>query len=554
MSSRSVRRVVGIAWFAVAAAAPLPVAARGGTPTGLHASALEAEIDRRIHAAMDALYASRLSEAQRIADEIVTEAPEDPRVHIVAARVHRETFPEQNSSDARLDRLAAPIQTALDRAIAAADHMIEVDERSVPGHLYRGWARMFRAQMHTLCGEYWSAGRQAKAGKDDLDRALGADPGNPDASSVLGTYLYFADALPGIVKIARRLVRVPGGDRERGLALLRGAAGEDGYNRLDARALLGVIAFGFDGDFDAAWRDFDAALRDCPDNPRLLEPLAVLNVLRPRRDYGARISSAAARHAESVEPWNRQLAQRLRFYDALAEMLDGGFDSARSRLEAVRRAAPARPDWFAPDVMLCAGELALLLGEREPALAVYATAAQAHGERDDAHDNEYEHLVEERMRFLKDPEAVAPEAEAVALRKLTPIAQALAAGDLDAAGHGLALLPDDLSPAAHFYRGEWARLSGRYDDAAANFARVTEAPLPARWRFFKIIAFARRAESLYERGDPRAAARVLERALEFDTDRDLMRHVLRARRRFFEAQTGRRRAEDPATLPPSVAR
>src|SRR5262245_5353916 len=191
MSSRSVRQRVGIACFALAAVAPLPAAARDGTPTGLHASALEAELDRRIHAAMDALYSSRLSEARRIADQLVTEAPEDPRVHILSARVRRETFPDQNASDARLDRLAAPIQTTLDRAIAAADHMIEVDERSVPGHLYRGWARMFRAQMHTLCGEYWSAGRQAKAGKEDLDRALGADPGNPDAESVLGTYLYF---------------------------------------------------------------------------------------------------------------------------------------------------------------------------------------------------------------------------------------------------------------------------------------------------------------------------------------------------------------------------
>jgi tetratricopeptide (TPR) repeat protein len=533
----------------VVAAIPASAAA-GGTATGLHAEPFEASLDRRVHDAMQAVFRSRLSEAERIAAELVNEAPEDPRAHLLAARVLRETFPDQNASKARLDRTAAPIHAALERAVAAADHMIELDAHSLPGHLYRGWAHMFGAQMSTLCGEYWRAGRQAKAGKKDLDRALAADPANADAAGVLGTYLYFADALPAVVKFARTLVRVPGGDRDRGLELLRAAARSDGYNRLDARALVAVIEFAFEGDFHDAEREFDAMLRDYPGNPRLLEPLAVLHLISPRRDGGARVAEAAARHSESTEPWNRQMSQRLRFYDALATLLDSRFDAAQASLEAVRRAAPPQPDWFAPDVMLCAGELALLLGERQPALAVYATAAQAGSVPDDAHDTDYRRMVEERLRFLRDPEAVAPPAEVAALRALEPIAAALAAGDLDRARD--ALNGSDSGPGASFYRAEWARLSARYDDAAAAYAQLTEVPLPARWRFFKVIAFARRAEVLAARGDRRAAARTLEHALEYNADRDLLRHALRARRRWYESDGDRN--HDPADVPPAASR
>jgi hypothetical protein len=535
--------VVIAAWAAPAVA---------GTPTGQHAPAFEAEIDRSVDAAMTAIYRNQLAEAERIALRLVREAPEDPRSHLVHARVLRETFPDQNAAKARLDRVAAPIFDAIHRCVAAADHLIEVDDRSIPGRLYRGWANMFGAQMSTFCGEYWRAGRQAKAGKSDLDRVLAADPDNYDAKGVLGTYLYFADALPGIVKFARTLVRVPGGDRERGLEYLRAAANaRDGYNRLDAQALVAVIAFAFDGDLDAARRDFDAMLVQFPGNPRLLEPLAVLHLVEPERSGVDRIQAAATTHAASPEAWNRQMSQRLRFYDALATMLDGDFDAAQTQLETVRRAAPRQPDWFAPDVMLCAGELALLLGERQPALALYASAAQDAGSLDDAHDAEFHRRVEERLRFLGDPEAVAPAAEADELRRLTPVAAALAAGRLDAADRALAEYPTDAGPAVEFYRGEWARLAGRFDDAASHYARITESQLPPRWRFFKIIAFARRAEALAARGDRHAAARVLEHALDFTQDRDLLRHVLRARRRWFESASNR---HDVLAAPPAAAR
>lgn len=533
------------AWV-TCAVAQIPPDARGGTPTGQHATAIETGLDRGTHQAMEFLYSSRLSEAQRVATGLLAVAPEDPRLHILQARILREAFPDQNLNTEHLEALAAPIVAEADRAIAAASRLVDGDAHSVPGYLYRGWAHLFRAQMHTLCGAYWSAGRQAKAGKRDLDRALELDPGNPDAEGVLGTYLYFADVLPGIVKFARTLVRVPGGDRERGLELLRRSANSRAYGRLDSRALIAVIQFAFDGDFAAATRDFEALAAEYPENPRLLEPLAVLDVLRPGMPGAARVETVVALQRNSSESWNRQLAQRLRFYRGVALCTTGFVDAGREILDDVRRNGPRFPDWLVPDAMLCGGEVALLCGEREPAVALHATAAQSPEAGTPDWEVEFHGKVEQRLRFLRDEAAVAPAAEAAVFRRLEAVARDLYAGDVAAAQAALDAMPGDSPPGVAYYRGECARLGGRSEAALSEYARLTRVEIAPRWRLFKNLAFAHTAEIQAARGDARAAARTLEAFLEFDTDRDLLRHALRARRRFFE------RAADGAVKIPAV--
>jgi hypothetical protein len=73
-----------------------------------------------------------------------------------------------------------------------------------------------------------------------------------------------------------------------------------------------------------------------------------------------------------------------------------------------------------------------------------------------------------------------------------------------------------------------------------HFERLTAQPLPERWRLFRLLAFGRLAEIAGAAGDPRGAIDLLERGLEFYQDRDLVRHVMRARRRWYEmGQPGR---------------
>lgn len=503
-----------------------------GMPTGQHPAALEDELDRHIVAATQALFRSRIRDAQRIAEEARQMAPRDPRVYILDARIQREMFPEQSTNGEHLENLSAPMHAQLQTAIQICDSLIQANDKSAPGYLYRGWAHLFRAQMHTLCDEYWSAGRQAKAGKEDIDRALALAPGTPDAQCILGTYLYFADILPRIVKLVRTVVRVPGGDRDRGIELLRAAAAADGYNQLDSRALLGVIAVAFEGDLDTGGPIFESLMRDYPNNPRLLEPLAVLDVMHPENHGLDRIAEVSRQFSQSPEDLYRQLSQRLMFYQSLSEIVQGRAEEAAKHLDEVWESGPSQPDWFPGDVALCLAETRALLGDRDAAVAMHAGVAK-------------DSRMESRLRFVVEPGAAATREEAADFHRGQLAARAIYAGDFAGARAQLDDLGASEDPGISFYRGELARLTGDATQAKTQFQRLTERALAPRWRLYKTLSFARLAELQGAEGDPGRAAETLGRALDFDSDRDLLRHMMRARRRHFEL------ARDGEALAPS---
>jgi hypothetical protein len=183
-----------------------------GLATGLLSKEDEAKLNEGFLETMDLIYAGRIVEATRRVDEIVALAPEDPRPYLLKARLLREYISEQDNSRDNVKPQVAPILAVLDVALAKSEAILAKDRDSLAGRLYRGWTKMFRGQLHELAFEHWSAGRSAKGGKSDLDEVLRRDPQNPDARMIMGTYLYFADLLPGVLKVASFLLRIPGGD------------------------------------------------------------------------------------------------------------------------------------------------------------------------------------------------------------------------------------------------------------------------------------------------------------------------------------------------------
>jgi tetratricopeptide (TPR) repeat protein len=496
-------------------------ASHGALATGLLPPEAEAQLDRRMREGVDLLYRGRLIEAARLADDAVRETPQDPRSYLLRARVLREELSDLNEGQEVVQRQALPMHAALDQAIAAADRMLDHDPKSLPARLYRGWAHLFKAQLHTLSGEYWRAGRQAKRGKEDLDVVLDVDPQNADAQGVLGTYLYFGDILPGVVKVARTLARVPGGDRERGLQALRFASLHDGYDRLDARTVLAVIYFAFEGRFEDAAPLFESLVADFPDNARFLEPLSVLDLLLPQRGEAdlARAAHAVDVNAARPEDWNHALGMRLSYYQALLALVQGRWDEARTRLEALHRASPREPDWMLRAANLSLVQLDLLSGERAAAERVVDGVGDAD--------------VRHRLEFARQPGAEAPSAEAEASRRAESVARPLYSGHLAEAASALATLDGLGSPLLDFYRGDVAFLQGNRQKALPLFRDLYTRRLPERWRMFRYLAQMRAAEIQGALGDDKAAARTLGRALELYEDRDLLRHLIKARRRYF---------------------
>ena len=200
------------------------------------------------------------------------------------ARYLREYVSEQDNKRERVKPQVAPIHVELDSALAKVAPLLEADENSVPGRLYRGWAKMFKAQLHELAYEHWSAGQSAKAGKGDLDRVLEADPNNPDALMAVGTYLYSRGSLTGRRQVRELAPAHPAGGSGARPAIpasspRSGAAGPSTMRvRCEAPSCSG--SRGASRRPGSTSTTFDA---DFPDNPRLIEPVAIIGLFLPDR-------------------------------------------------------------------------------------------------------------------------------------------------------------------------------------------------------------------------------------------------------------------------------
>jgi tetratricopeptide (TPR) repeat protein len=497
-------------------------------PTGILAPEAEEAVSRSFLTTMELIYAGRIAPARQLVDRLLEVAPEDPRPYLLRARVMREYVSEQDNTRENVKPQVAPILDVLRTAEKKSQAILDRDPESLAGLLYRGWSRMFRAQLHELAFEHWSAGRAAKSGKGDLDRVLRRDPENPDALMIVGTYLYFADLLPGVLKVAGFVLRIPPGDRDRGLEFLRLAEERPSFSQHDAKGMRGAILFGFEGDLEAArslFDDFDARF---PDNPRLVEPLAVVDLWSAERLGSGlpRIARVVEANASSPDPLARELTARLRLYQAWMEILSGRAEDGRRNLERLRAEGLDRPDWFRPIVHLYLADAHLLFGDVERARAIL-------GDAEDGRDP----TLAEMLRRIGEPDAAASPAEVERLERLQPVAAALYAGRLDEAEAGLESLPEDDAMVA-FYAAELRQLRGDDEGALARFERLRAPDVPARCRIFRRVARLRIAEIHARSGQWEKAARTFDDEIERYDVKDMLRHVVRARQRYFvrEAQ------------------
>jgi len=124
--------------------------------------------------------------------------------------------PHNRALDARLETAAAS-------AIAAADRWTRREPGRAEAWFYLGAGYAARSQWRSLRGEPLAAARDGKRIKDALEQATRLDSGLRDARFGLGLYQYYADVVPGALKVLRWLLLLPGGDRAAGLRAMEEA-------------------------------------------------------------------------------------------------------------------------------------------------------------------------------------------------------------------------------------------------------------------------------------------------------------------------------------------
>jgi tetratricopeptide (TPR) repeat protein len=508
--------------------------AAGGKPTPDASRDLTTAEVRRT---MDRVFRAQVMASLAWTDSLAPICGGEPMYHLMRARLYREMIPVDDEQKEELKRLTAPLHHELEETIASCDARLQAGDTDPSLYLYRGWAYMLRSHVQTYEKSFWSAGRSAKKGKEDLDHYLELKPGDPVASSLMGAFLYFADTLPAAYKFVSKLLFLPSGDRDRGLQMMELARGWNSIMETDNALILYSVYMGFEGRFEEGLEGFEYLRREFPRHATFVRPFAIIYPLLPTRgtEFGDSLDAVIVRLAE-IPPDERDVAtdKLILFERAFA---DRYYNPSRSiqRFESLMRDNPPHPDWVVGFSAFELGRLMAARGNVEKARELWNTALENQG---------IKYLHDEVKSMLSELDKY-PQGTGAGPTDVT----AIYGSDESARARVLAALASkkDPSVADMFYLGEAHLMSGNPDRALDAYTGAIN-PKAARWdEGFQLLASARAGEVLGSQGNYEAASKHFERAESFWHKEFLYDWLLEARGRYFK-----RLSEGKETTPPTL--
>jgi tetratricopeptide (TPR) repeat protein len=490
---------------------------------------------------LELLYQSKAGSALALADSLVKTHPGDPLTYLIKARVLRETLPEVDDDRGLIRSDAEPIHDLLDRALDLCKSDRGVSGGDTKRLFYQGWAWMFKAQLHALGGSYWSAGRAAARGNRDLKKYLAKHPEDPDTQGILGMFLYFADTLPTAAKIAKTLLLIPGGDRQKGLAYLQYAAGHKCILQTDHRITQASIFLIFEGRFEDGIQEYLDLQRQYPNYLRLIEQLGILSSFNPVNYRSLRdleVSAVVSHARHRPEDIDENTLLRLRYHRAYAGKF---FEPARA-VQAFNTLIddwPARPDWVVPLSLINLGCLEANSGNPEFAAARFEQVM-------DSPRMSYFH---DFASNLLDRQSSA---ENLYLGDHSGVASSIYTSDTRTADDGLSDYQRRVGQNIFFdfYSGEARLLRGDLDAAAGYYRKTLDQKLPVYAQSYKMLAASRLAEIAGARGQYRLAEDYLDRALDYYQKEFLADMLIKGRRHYYHRLAEGELGGTPSILEP----
>jgi hypothetical protein len=188
-------------------------AASAGTP-------VERTWDPEARSALSLVYDGSFHAAEARLAALAGARPDDPvlpYLQALALEWRLEQDPRSRAHDAEVLALA-------DRALSRAEAALGEDPGDARALLARGAAHGVKSRLHLFRWERGPASREAVRMREALAAAREGGQAVLDLDFGLGLYDYYADTLPRFFKLVAFFLRIPGGDRERGLGRIAGVA------------------------------------------------------------------------------------------------------------------------------------------------------------------------------------------------------------------------------------------------------------------------------------------------------------------------------------------
>ena len=332
-------------------------------------------------------------------ETVVKEHPQDPMAYgyLQMATVFRELYHQDlldttyYAHDSFLsNKRSVPIAPATrdrvedltDTGIKLADDRIKANPNDKDAYFARGYIKGIHAAFITLVDHsFTAAARQGLSSRTDSEQVLKLDPQYTDAKMPVGIQQFAAGSLPRFI---RMIVGVfgAGGNKERGLNLLRDCAAHGTITSVESRTVMSLF-LRHDGRYPEALAVQRGLAREYPHN--YLFRLEEANLTKDAGNGPAAILLYKEVLADAAKPrYFVDPRQQLALF-GLADTQRGQNDTADAAENYLHAAEqPKCSDWMRKRAYLNAGEMFDLLHEREKAIGLYRQAAAPGGDQSQA--------------------------------------------------------------------------------------------------------------------------------------------------------------------------
>ena len=274
------------------------------------------------------------------------------------------------------------IEYLTDTGIRLADDRIRANPNDKNAYFARGYLRGIHAVFITLVDHsFVTAARQGYAARNDSEQVLKIDPEYADAKMAIGIQQFAVASLPRWVRMLVGIVGV-GGNKERGLSLLREAAAHGVITSVESRTVLSLF-LRHDGRYPEALAVQHGLAAQYPHD--YLFRLEEANLTKDEGNGPGAIALYKEVLADAAKP-GYFIDPRLQLaWFGLADTQRGQNDIADAAENYVKAAEqPNCSDWLRKRAQLNAGEMYDLLHQRQKAVQLYQMASAGGGDQSQA--------------------------------------------------------------------------------------------------------------------------------------------------------------------------
>jgi len=203
----------------------------------------------------------RFEKAIALFDSIIQEYPQDPAGYFLKSAVYFWMY----TQDVRMADVGTLFETISKTGIEVAENRLDENENDLDAKFYLGAIYGNLGRYYIMNSSWIKAYWYGSEGKDLLKEIIESNPEYYNAYLGLGIYHYYADILPGVIKVLSYILGIKG-DKQKGLRELRLAMNKGTFVKSEAQFFLAMTYMYFEYDYLRARNLWAELAKGHPDN------------------------------------------------------------------------------------------------------------------------------------------------------------------------------------------------------------------------------------------------------------------------------------------------